>query len=73
MRRLSLTRMGQREPDKVTRSLPGDGCKNPDIECNGVLKVYTSLVKDGFRIRYLECAECGHKPDDSKWVTPIGE
>lgn len=71
MRRLSLTRMGQREPEKVMRSLPGDRCAVGD--CRGVLTVYTTLVKDGFRIRYLECSNCGHKPDDSKWVTPIGE
>ncbi len=71
MRRLNLTRMGQREPERVMRSLPGDKC---GVEsCGGRLKVYTSLVKDGFRIRYLECSNCAFKPDDSKWVTPIEE
>jgi hypothetical protein len=69
MRRLSLTRMGQREPEKLMRSLPGDKCLMGG--CGGVLKVYTTLVRDGFRIRYLECSNCGFKPDDSKWVTAI--
>ena len=61
--------MGQREPGKVLRSLPGDRCEMAD--CAGVLTVYTSRVESGMRVRYLECSNCGHKPDDSKWVTPI--
>ena len=71
MRRLSLTRMGHREPEKVMRSLPGDRCSVN--ACRGVLTVYTTRVESGMRVRYLECSNCGHKPEDSKWVTPIGD
>ncbi len=69
MRRLNLTRMGQREPEKVMRSLPGDRCKAD--ECVGRLTVYTTRIEAGMRVRFLECSNCGHKPNDSKWVTPI--
>lgn len=69
MRRLNLTRMGQREPEKVMRSLPGDPC--PTGDCKGVLTVYTTRIEAGMRVRYLECSNCGVKPEDSKWVTPI--
>lgn len=71
MRRLSLTRMGQRTGDNVDRSLPGDRCHlSESTECPGILTVYTSRVEGEFRVRFLECNVCGHKPADSKWVTP---
>lgn len=70
MRRLNLTRMGQRDPETVSRSLPGDRCRSPHGGCRGSLTVYTTYAKNGIRTRYLECTLCKWKPDDSKWVTP---
>ncbi len=68
MKRLNLTRMGQRVPEEVYRSLPGDRCTVPG--CTGVLTVYHSRVDGEWRVRYLECSACGFKPADNKWVVP---
>lgn len=56
---------------RVLRSLPGDVCELAvDNGCDGKLFVYSSHNVDGWRVRYLECSACGHKPDDSKWAVP---
>jgi len=69
MRRLNLTRMGQRTPPTDKQTFPGDPC--PVTGCIGHFVVYTTRTSGEFRLRYLECSVCKIKPEDTPWVTPI--
>jgi hypothetical protein len=48
---------------------PGMLCEKCGI---GYLRVYAG--KDGrlFRVQYVHCGRCKHRPDDNKVLTPLG-
>lgn len=68
MKRLSLTRMVfERRRENPGHVFPDDPCLVPG--CSGRMYVYDSRVnKAGLRVRYMQCTECGHKPENNKWV-----
>jgi hypothetical protein len=49
-------------------TLPGDPC--PIAGCGGTIEVPNShKTEDGTKqIRFLECSNCKHRPEDSKWI-----
>jgi predicted RNA-binding Zn-ribbon protein involved in translation (DUF1610 family) len=71
MRRLQLTRLnslrieGRETPPRL---FVGDHCP----ECaDGVIGVYTTKRTVATITRYLECRECGFKPEDNKIIEII--
>ena len=70
MRRLNLTRMGQRMPEEE-RPFPGDRCRVDG--CVGVLVVYTTRIEGEYRVRYLQCSACHTKPDGNKMVNRLDD
>lgn len=68
MRRLAITRLNFTRPESLP--LPGDPCPR----CDGTIGVYSVKRNPdtGVVTRYLECAECGHKPQGNKWVSKGG-
>ncbi len=71
MRRLQLTRLNAVRLDgreATMRLFVGDHCP----ACpSGVIGVYTTKRTVATITRYLECRECGFKPDDNKIVELI--
>jgi predicted RNA-binding Zn-ribbon protein involved in translation (DUF1610 family) len=71
MRRLQLTRLnsirleGREAPPRL---FVGDHCPSCD---SGVIGVYTTKRTVATITRYLECRECGFKPEDNKIVETI--
>lgn len=49
----------------------GQACGKPG--CRGYLKTYKTrpLSKIAFRKRWLECSECGDRPDDNTMLVPL--
>lgn len=39
--------------------------------CGGKMKVANSRVRGRYRIRYHQCDNCGHRPENNKLIIPI--
>lgn len=48
---------------------PGQPCPTP--ACDGHLRIYSGRDLKAFRIQFLHCPQCGHRPANNKLLTPI--
>lgn len=71
MKRLSLQRLFF-DRNRIPDHLPGDECQCDG--CTGRLKVYATKYRniDGerWRVRYLHCNACHHRPEENKNLIP---
>lgn len=62
---IALTRLVRTRADGP---LPGDAC--PRKDCNGKIGVSTTRrIGSSWCLRYLHCKQCGHVPENHKWLT----
>lgn len=57
--------------DSIKPTRPGDACQCAG--CTGRMVVYCTRVNviAAKRIRYMQCDECGNKPERNIWVLPL--
>lgn len=60
---------------RMVRRKRGDGQGNqcPVRGCEGHIHVYHTHIEqtETYRIRYLRCDKCGHKPEGNKVIVPL--